>query len=524
MINFYRSYSLLIQKKLVLNMQVLPADLIYYILDQISYLDIINLATTSKQLYDIIINNEAFWRNKFGRDFGPYQHPVESWKNLYRDTGNLICYNRPGMYQDLPFKIKNIAAYHDQVNIVDVNSNGWIVKTPEQDEDEEEDDNQGEDDDNQVEDDDNQGEDDEEDVQVENYDEETPSVEESDSLYRQFTDVSIMRENLLLTNDGHVYKKHLFDWELVPIRGKYIHSSYYNLAIIDLDNNLWISGSNYFGQLGLGSKISDGERFYRVPDLLVKSVFCSVSHVAAIDLDNHLWIWGSNDNGQLGFDRYSFESSGFDEPFVVATPRMVPDIRVKQVYCSDTSTAIIDLDDNIWVTGYNSQFQNIVGEISYNNFTKINNIKVKRILISRNNLAILDLDDKVTWYMPIFSNGTFKSTKVIDGNYKAVDMTISAQTPDAEFYSTPLYFTITLGYVETIEINDHLIFIINYVRLVEKLRNRQIRDYNILPELQQYAKNDKNTVVLFRDRDDKLMICEVNYQNNNFLAPRLTNN
>lgn len=56
-------------------------------------------------------DDEDFWREKFLRDFGQYKYPVESWKNLYRDTGNIfnkmessVCQNA----RDLLHKYKKI--------------------------------------------------------------------------------------------------------------------------------------------------------------------------------------------------------------------------------------------------------------------------------------------------------------------------------------------------------------------------------------------------------------------------------
>ena len=59
-------------------------------------------------------------------------------------------------------------------------------------------------------------------------------------------------------------------------------------AIIDLDNNIWVMGKNYYGQLGLGDK-----NMRLIPTILSdikgKSISCGGFYTTIIDMDNNIW-------------------------------------------------------------------------------------------------------------------------------------------------------------------------------------------------------------------------------------------
>ena len=68
--------------------------------------------------------------------------------------------------------------------------------------------------------------------------------------------------------------------------------------IIDNEDNLWVTGDNSFGKLGLGH--NNKVKQFTNTNIKAISVFCGGYHTVIIDEDNYLWVTGSNKFGQLG--------------------------------------------------------------------------------------------------------------------------------------------------------------------------------------------------------------------------------
>jgi alpha-tubulin suppressor-like RCC1 family protein len=77
-------------------------------------------------------------------------------------------------------------------------------------------------------------------------------------------------------------------------------SNYYSMAIKS-DNTLWAWGNNYSGQLGIGNNINTN-----TPTQVVvgannwQSISLGFDHTLALKGNGELWVWGSNYDGQLG--------------------------------------------------------------------------------------------------------------------------------------------------------------------------------------------------------------------------------
>lgn len=52
---------------------------------------------------------------------------MESWKNLYRDTGNILKRDFPSYFTDPPFKITKINNYNDHYFVIDVRKKGYHI-------------------------------------------------------------------------------------------------------------------------------------------------------------------------------------------------------------------------------------------------------------------------------------------------------------------------------------------------------------------------------------------------------------
>jgi X-linked retinitis pigmentosa GTPase regulator len=96
--------------------------------------------------------------------------------------------------------------------------------------------------------------------------------------------------------------------EMFNKRAKFISCGLYCTGLIDLEDNLWMFGDNQSGQLGLRN---DTQNIY-VPEQVIwnqenkaKSISCGYSHTAMIDLNDNVWMFGGNNHGELGLGDYS---------------------------------------------------------------------------------------------------------------------------------------------------------------------------------------------------------------------------
>ena len=137
--------------------------------------------------------------------------------------------------------------------------------------------------------------------------------------------------------------------ELENFRAKQISCRGVNFAFIDLNGNLYSFGFNNYGQLGRGISSS---QIYKIPgrvliDVPIIQVSCGPFHTACIDINNDIWVVGYNRFGQLGLDK--LQEKGH--------PERMPNHKAKYISCGSYSTAFIDLEDHVWVCGLNNHQQ-----------------------------------------------------------------------------------------------------------------------------------------------------------------------
>ena len=158
----------------------------------------------------------------------------------------------------------------------------------------------------------------------------------------------------------------------------------HHTACIDSNNDIWIFGSNYYGQLGLG-KEDDFKTTVpiKIPNHKAKFISCGSNNTAFIDLEDHVWMCGRN-NGILD-----------QQGDMIGTPQRITrvyyegqiidiDFRVKEVLCKNNITLFIDLEENLWVTGGNKNL-NIDSKVP----VMVPQIKASKVAAGNNHMAII---------------------------------------------------------------------------------------------------------------------------------------
>ena len=173
------------------------------------------------------------------------------------------------------------------------------------------------------------------------------------------------------TNEEHIDEP----TKLYFITAKQIAIGNIHSLLIDSHDDIWVFGSNYDGQLGLGSTTDS----YPPTKLLLsnevkpKFVACGTAHSLIIDSNDEVWSFGLNDKGQLGLGDNDNRTS----------PTKIKDIKAKYIACGSDFTFIIDLEDTVWAFGNNEDGQLGLGDkISKNTPTKVSGINGKVLQIA----------------------------------------------------------------------------------------------------------------------------------------------
>jgi alpha-tubulin suppressor-like RCC1 family protein len=126
----------------------------------------------------------------------------------------------------------------------------------------------------------------------------------------------------------------------------------FSLAVND-DGSLWATGSNMYGNLGLGDS-ADRHRLTRVGrDRDWAAASAGLGYSLAVKQDGSLWAWGGNDFGQLGLG----DTTAQDSPTQVGTAT-----DWVQAVCLGHHSLALRRDGSLWAWGENGFGQLGVGD------------------------------------------------------------------------------------------------------------------------------------------------------------------
>lgn len=116
--------------------------------------------------------------------------------------------------------------------------------------------------------------------------------------------------------------------------------------LIDTNNDLWVCGYNYHGELGDGTtgvskvqlkKIASDGKFMKISE--------TQSYALAIDIDGNVWSWGSNSNGGLGNGTYT--------DVLIPTKVNIENVKFKEISAGGSENGFaLDVDGKIWSWNY----------------------------------------------------------------------------------------------------------------------------------------------------------------------------
>ena len=174
---------------------------------------------------------------------------------------------------------------------------------------------------------------------------------------------------------------------------KQIACGYNHTFILKNDGTVWSCGDNEYGQLGLGNNTIK-KTFTQVTTNIsnVKEIVCGGVHTFILKTDGSIWATGSNEYGQLGLGSTTSKSS-----FTKVTTNINND--VKQIVCGDYHTIILKNDGSVWSCGNNESRQlGVSATTDQPTFTKVTtnvNNDVKQIACGDYHVIILKNDGSV---------------------------------------------------------------------------------------------------------------------------------
>ena len=192
------------------------------------------------------------------------------------------------------------------------------------------------------------------------------------------------------------------------ITAKFVSCGGLHTVIIDMNNEIWVFGDNFYGQLGLGDN-TERNKPTKISGIFAKFVSCGDNYTVIIDMNNEVWSFGSNMHSELGLG----DIINRDRPIKITIDShsesglaMRSGITAKYVSCGGNHTVIIDMNNEIWVFGENRDGQlGLEDNRNRDRPTKINGFASAKFVSCGNaHTVIIDMNNEV-WTFGINNDG-----------------------------------------------------------------------------------------------------------------------
>ncbi len=194
--------------------------------------------------------------------------------------------------------------------------------------------------------------------------------------------------------------------QIPRLKAKTVTCGHSHIVVVDLEDNVWVCGLNYCGQLGLGNNYSSvlTQTPWKAKTVACGSdAFTGSAYTVIINLEDQLWVCGHNSCGQLGIGDHISRT--------VLT--QVLGIKAKTVACGSYHMVVIDLEYNVWTCGGNDYGQLGLGDTDDRTvLTQVLGIKAKTVACGHSHIAVLDLEYLV-WVCGQTGIGDYQSRTVL---------------------------------------------------------------------------------------------------------------
>jgi alpha-tubulin suppressor-like RCC1 family protein len=170
----------------------------------------------------------------------------------------------------------------------------------------------------------------------------------------------------------------------------------YSFAL-DSDGQLWASGYNWYGQLGLGNTI-DQNSFKPVaisglaPTAKIVSIAAGEQHSLAVTSDGKLLVSGYNEYGQLGLGD-NISQTSFQQVASLSNKN------ITEIAASGAQSFAIDSEGKLWASGYNGAGQlglgDNISQTSFQQVTSLSNRNITKISAGISHTLALDSEGKL---------------------------------------------------------------------------------------------------------------------------------
>ena len=117
--------------------------------------------------------------------------------------------------------------------------------------------------------------------------------------------------------------------------------------LLDAEGFVWASGWHLSGQLGLGSDTTQREKFEKIPTVCnITSISTKGKHSLFLDANGDVWSTGSNSDGQLGLGGWL--------PKFVPTKIAFKSVKFSAIACGDKHSLFLGVDGSVWSCGANN--------------------------------------------------------------------------------------------------------------------------------------------------------------------------
>ncbi|MDV9742370.1 hypothetical protein RHI49_19565 [Clostridioides difficile] len=199
------------------------------------------------------------------------------------------------------------------------------------------------------------------------------------------------------------------------------------------NGELWVSGNNTDGQLGLNHKVTQNY-FTRVPIDNIRDVVCGAYYAFIIKNDDTVWVTGLNNSGQLGTGNTSqlqkFTKISIDN--------------VKKIACGRSHVLILKNDNSIWGAGAGYYYLGIgtTSSTGITSFTKVPIDDVRDIACGYECSIILKNDNSI-WGAGANHSGQLGKTSNNSVEKYFIELSINKAVKVKEIYCG-IYHTLIL--------------------------------------------------------------------------------